>query len=469
MRRSLLSRSPEARGSNYEYSYKLTIGASDYYTNEIGNDLKISSNASVENGYAIGSVASSSISGSVIFKQMPERNDKILLYIKTKDSDDWTIVGNWYLKSFEAIEQTRVTFSGMDIIGFTDNEYDAPQPGESLIYPSVATHAAAIQSTLSGLVNENVALQYPNTSPSPAVTSSTNANMRTMLGYIAAMMCTNYQQPFGTDKPSIEYTPFNNGNSSLTIEASDRQELTYSLPGADIDGVRVFNTANSGIPVLKRGETYDMYGIYNFGSTLPAANFMEVVSPYTKSSDDENYKNLVGQKYSTEFSCQKVKMPGVYPCFTSVTFVGYEDLNCVISSITYSFTTDGIFANMSGTGQNLSDFRYIGQTAKDLRNRPTFDNTYGVTKITQNSGLQFVCKDKDTGDETSYGFSSQNGGLTSYEGVMSSSKEASSVAVDKSSGTVTVTYKDGHVYKYSAAVTETSSGYDITNETEEWT
>lgn len=467
MRRSPLFRSPEVRGSNYEYNYKLTIGANDYYTDEIGNDLKISSNATAENGYAIGSVASSSISGSVAFKGMPERNDKILLYMKTKDSDDWSIIGNWYLKSFEAIERTKVTFSGMDIIGFTDNEYDAPQPGESLIYPSVAAHAAVIQSTLSGLVNETVALQYPAAAPSPAVTSSTSANMRTMLGYIAAMLGTNYQQPFGTDKPSIEYTPFNNG--SLTIEASDRQELTYSLPGAAIDGIRVFNTANSGMPVLKPGEALSAYGIYDFGTVLPHSNYMEVVSPYTKSSDDENYKNLVGQKYSTEFSCQKVKMPGVYPCFTNVTFVGFEELNCVISSISYTFTVDGIFANMSGTGQNLSDFKYIGQTAKGLRNRPTFDNTYGVTKITQNSGLQFVYKDNDTGDETSYGFSSQNGGMTSYEGVMSSSKEASSVAVDKSSGTVTVTYSDGHVYKYSAAVTETPSGYNITNETEEWT
>lgn len=336
-----------------------------------------------------------------------------------------------------------------------------------MIYPSVATHGEAIQNTLSGLLKRSVNLAYPHTAPSPEVTSSTTANMRTMLGYIAAMMCTNYQQPFGTEEPSIEYTPFS--NEVITIEPSDRQELTYSLPGAEIEGIRIFNTANSGIPVLKAGEKLEDYGIYDFGSTLPGANFMEVVSPYTKSSEDRNYERLVGQKYSTTFSCQKVKMPGIYPCFTQVVFEGYEDLNCVISSITYSFTTDGIFASMSGTGQNLSDFKYIGQTAKDLRNRPTFDNTYGVTKITQNSGLQFVYKDNNTGDETSYGFTSQNGGMTSYEGVMSSSKEASSVTVDKSTGMVTVTFADGHVYKYSANVSENSSGYNITDETEEWT
>ena len=72
-------------------------------------------------------------------------------------------------------------------------------------------------------------------------------------------------------------------------------------------------------------------------------------------------------------------------------------------------------------------------------------------------------------DSKKHFFKCKRGGFTQYDGVMSSSKEASSVAVDKSSGTVTVTYSDGHVYKYSAAVTETSSGYNITDETEEWT
>lgn len=71
-----------------------------------------------------------------------------------------------------------------------------------------------------------------------------------------------------------------------------------------------------------------------------------------------------------------------------------------------------------------------------------------------------------------YGFTVKSGGFTQYEGVMSSSKEASSVDIDIDTsgvGTVTETYADGHIYKYSATVTETSTGYKITNETEEWT
>lgn len=66
-------------------------------------------------------------------------------------------------------------------------------------------------------------------------------------------------------------------------------------------------------------------------------------------------------------------------------------------------------------------------------------------------------------------FKCRKGGFTQYEGVMSSAKEATSVSVDKTAGTVTVTFADGHVYKYSANVTKTSSGFNITGETEEWT
>ena len=72
-------------------------------------------------------------------------------------------------------------------------------------------------------------------------------------------------------------------------------------------------------------------------------------------------------------------------------------------------------------------------------------------------------------DSKKHFFKCKRGGFVQFEGVMSSSKEATSVSVDKTAGTVTVNFSDGHVYKYSANVTETSSGYNITNETEEWT
>ena len=72
-------------------------------------------------------------------------------------------------------------------------------------------------------------------------------------------------------------------------------------------------------------------------------------------------------------------------------------------------------------------------------------------------------------DSKKHFFKCKPGGFTPYDGVMSSSKEATLITVDKTAATVTVNFADGHVYKYSANVTETSSGYNITSEKEEWT
>ncbi len=68
-----------------------------------------------------------------------------------------------------------------------------------------------------------------------------------------------------------------------------------------------------------------------------------------------------------------------------------------------------------------------------------------------------------------YGFKVKKGGFTQYEGVMSSVKEATQIDVDKNAGTVTVTYADESVYKYSATVNESDSSFTITDEKDEWT
>lgn len=140
----------------------------------------------------------------------------------------------------------------------------------------------------------------------------------------------------------------------------------------------------------------------------------------------------------------------------------YKDICYRATSIITYFTPHGYYSTVKSPVIAEDRFDYVGTLDYSLQERIMQERKYGCS-VMSISGLKF------TDDESSYGFSSQSGGLTSYEGVMSSSKEASSVSVDKSAGTVTVTYADGHIYKYSAAVTETSSGYNITNETEEWT
>lgn len=159
------------------------------------------------------------------------------------------------------------------------------------------------------------------------------------------------------------------------------------------------------------------------------------------------------------FSCRNVFTDTIPDAFCG--FVLGDVCYRAASIVTY-FSPVGYFSSVKAPVIDEDRFDYVGTLDYSLQDRIMQERKYGCSVMSL-SGLRFFDED------TSYGFSSQSGGLTSYEGVMSSSKEASSIAVDKSSGTVTVTYKDGHVYKYSAAVTETSSGYNITSETEEWT
>ncbi|MGN0691060.1 MAG: hypothetical protein ACI4K7_01790, partial [Oscillospiraceae bacterium] len=155
--------------------------------------------------------------------------------------------------------------------------------------------------------------------------------------------------------------------------------------------------------------------------------------------------DINGKEYRA-FTCKNVFTDYVPEAFCG--FV-YNDVCYRAASIITYFSPVGYFSSVKAPVIDEDRFDYVGTLDYSIQERIMQERKYGCSVMSL-SGLRF------SDDKTSYGFSSQSGGLTSYEGVMSSSKEASNVAVDKSSGTVTVTYSDGHVYKYSAAVTETS-------------
>jgi len=61
-------------------------------------------------------------------------------------------------------------------------------------------------------------------------------------------------------------------------------------------------------------------------------------------------------------------------------------------------------------------------------------------------------------------FTVNKGGYTQYDGIMSSGKEATSVAIDTENNTVKVDFADGHSYTYSANVSKSGSTYTINDE-----
>ena len=71
-------------------------------------------------------------------------------------------------------------------------------------------------------------------------------------------------------------------------------------------------------------------------------------------------------------------------------------------------------------------------------------------------------------------FKCRKGGFTQYEGVMSSSKEAQSIEIDKKKGRVVVIFADSdiederHVYLYYSTVQTSDKGFSITDEGDSW-
>lgn len=441
----------------------------------IASDLSLTCQSSAE-GYAVGQIISSSISGKVRFSALPPcRNSRIYLYYRTRNRLDdewaewsnWIIVGNWFLSDYSINPDTGImSFNGQDSVSYLNNNYEPPT-GK---YITPVNHAAAIEQMLSTLSQTDITLAYPG-SIKYDMSNSTTTDAMSVMRNIALYMATNYAQPLKTEDAKIEYLQC--GEEVYYVSPSDRSELTYTGDPQKVSGVRVY-THDTILPQLGEFETYEDYGIYTYGDVAIGnmATVIEVQSPYTSKTDTQ-LGQIVGQDLSVTFNCT-VKMKDIIHCLSKIVFDDHKTLTCYATSIRYTFKSDGIYANISGQGRRVSDYEYVGTTAKELKKCLKFNGNYGGITIDYQSGLYFVENDKSSLTRTAddepkkYGFEVNSGGFVNSESVISSKKPAEKVTVNKTAGTVTVNYTDGHKYTYSAGVTETADGYEITEESEEW-
>ncbi len=464
------------RGSEDEiiekHDYRLVIDGVTYANDEISDDLKVSVSANTD-GFGVGMLPSSTISGTVKFSAEPSRSARIYLYA------DGGLVGNWFLSEMQITDNKTMSFVGADIISFCDNdygfipEYDADG---NVVNSTVEVHVDFIQKAIAAA--SGVSPTIPVINKDTPVDLSTLQNARSVLSQIAASGGMNYRQPFETIEPQFEL--FIMGDGQASISDSEREEVSYSVKGKKITGVVCYTSDSPYTPTLNQGETLEKYGIYFYGDAAPPTdshrvvwNTLEICSPFMQ-KENPNIEPLIGKYFGTSFSCDKVKIQGKF--INVCDRITFESIGggatFYADNITYSFTQSGVFASISGQGRSLSDFEYVGATAQQIAQRPAFGYTYGVTRVTQNSGLEFVYsgKNSDGSPKTeNYKFDTKKGGFTSYDGVQSSTKEATKIDVDKNAGTVTVTYKDKSVYKYSATVNESDSSFQITDEKDEWT
>lgn len=469
----------------YEYDYKLIIGANIFFTSDISSDISISSQSSAE-GYAVAQIISSNISGKVHLQVVSgfNRNSRVYFYYRhklqpTNEYSDWIIVGNWFLSDYTINHDSNIMdFTAVDCISYLDNAYDPPTEENA----TPVNHADVIQQTVSALCGVNVDIDYPGMIKYK-MEQSTTSNMRTVMQNIAAYMATNYMQPLKREEPSIEY--YQCGTNFYFVNDSDRESLSYSSSSETIEGVRIY-TKGENIPVLQAEETLKDYGIYDYGNVAIGnmSKVFEINSPYTDETETK-FNVIIGKNLGCTFSCQKVKMNDIIPCLSRIQFTGAEELYCYATSIQYDFTVGGIFANISGKGRDVSDFEYVGQTIKTIRNSPQMGNVYGTTVFDFKNGIGFKYTKKDSDKKQitrvkssiqdnqeqtkeEYFFETNSGGFTSFDGVMSSKKEAENITVDKATGKVIITFTDGHKYIYTANVSEAADGFVIDDESEKW-
>ena len=161
----------------------------------------------------------------------------------------------------------------------------------------------------------------------------------------------------------------------------------------------------------------------------------------------------------------------------------YEDTDkqnyYILSDAEIHITQNGLFAKLSAPAIQESEFDFEGNITRALKNKIEENKKYnGVSinknglncegvagKVTLENGSFYFY---GTDENEKYGFATKNGGLTNFDGILSSSKEVSSVTVDTDKNVVTVNYADGHIYKYSSEINKSGNVYNITDEKEDF-
>ena len=219
---------------------------------------------------------------------------------------------------------------------------------------------------------------------------------------------------------------------------------------------------------------------WTFGQTIDSYTCIKIQSKYiTEAIAQEIFERVEGQKYSC-FNVEK--------CITeTIPLLGSLLYNKTVGVGTYypvfrynlNLSLTGAYITLGADSITEQEFDYQGYITRQLFGKVEENKNYNgcqinkdgiqcegtAGKVTLSDGSVYFY---GTGQDEKYGFNTKNGGLTTYEGIFSSSKSVSSVSVDTSTNTVTVTYSDGHVYKYSCNIEKDGTNFNITNEQEEF-
>lgn len=380
-----------------------------YGNDEISDDLSISVSGS--EGFVIGQCTSCSISGTLPYKHNTlARNGLITLYRKI-DDDNLQIIYQWYLTSYTTDGKTEISFSGNDVMAYTENSYlaelpESMKPSSAVSKISIGGQIQTAEEIISRLTNSEITIDMPNSSGYQTDYSS-DWSIRQLLGYAAVWSAKNYSvKILGYAEASITLS----GTTYFSVSKDDFSKIDMGLEGNNINCVKIGRTDNFD-PAMRSGQTLEDYWIYTFGgSTAPTpSGTMTIVCPYVDDTVKQNsaISSLVGHNTGTEFSCENVHTDEILPAYTQIDFEGYTQ-TFYLANATYKLTPMGIFASMSGGTKSLSDFEFVGATEKSLKSKVAINTDYGNVRISYSGGLlvsnrgavQRIDSDKDRASST---------------------------------------------------------------------
>lgn len=396
-------------GGEPDHLYVLTMGGAEWDNDELPQGLKISMSTPAQ-GYSVGNLATMTISGTVPYKLGTyTRNTLINLYEKFVNEQGQetsrTLMFTWFLRSCMIYNESSITFSGIDAMAFTNNNYSIGQDPNTGEIDTIDIQYSTIISTLSALTNTPITVERPNYSDvkSLRLPRQSSWSIKSLMEATAKLDCGNYYTL--CHGSSIELKK-NYGDQVVISSADDYEPLSLGVAQTPISMVMVYQTdMELPTPNTGEGETLEDYGIFQkaIGSSQPTlATTMKIVTPFiTPDFDMDEYEsNLSGKSFGTEFSCKKVKMPSYLPSggyfftpMSQIIFGSDYSKYYYICSADYSLTSEGVVASVSGTTKSLSDYEYIGETEKSLKKKIEAEHNYHGSCFSITDGLTYSATD----------------------------------------------------------------------------
>ena len=352
-------------------------------------------------GFSVGNLSTTTISGTVPYRSTMTlvRNGQIKLWtVRNYDTqqEQRTLIFTWFLKDCTVYNESSVTFTGVDAMAFTSNNY-AIGVDSNYQPDTVGTQVQVAATTISGLCGATVNIEASSYSVinnmREATTGKTNG-IKTLMQGIAQYDCVNYYTVCGQNSITLTKTSW----SEINLSGYEYAPLTLGVSSNTVAGVRVKrNDSVKFSPTLIQQQigTEDptKYGIFEFGNVGARANTLEITTPYIRSDTPQTqFSAMLSRSFGTQFSCSNVPVP-YNEFFIPMARARFtNDANepyYYICSANYVLTKQGIYASISGTARAISDYDYVGKTEKQLRGKLAMEYNYGGTVMTQD-GIQLV-------------------------------------------------------------------------------